>query len=98
MTTQETVPPSLPATVQLLEGLNVPVEFVANVAEPVGVTAPAPEESVTVAVQLVGVFSATLAGAHETVVAVDRIVDVTVNAALVLPVWTESPANEPVIP
>jgi len=57
-----------------------------------------PEESVTVAVQLVGVLSTTPAGEHVTLVVVDRIVDVTVNAALVLPVWTESPANEPVIP
>ena len=79
-------------------GLNVPVLLVANVAEPVGVTAPVPEESVTVAVQLVGVLSTTLAGEQDTVVVVVRFVDVTVNAALVLPVWTESPANEPVIP
>ena len=79
-------------------GLNVPVEFVANVAEPVGVTAPVPEESVTVAVQVVGVLSRTLAGAHETVVVVERGVDVTVKAPLVLPVWTVSPAKLPVIP
>ena len=72
--------------------------LVAKVAEPVGVTAPAPEESVTVAVQLVGVLSRTLAGAHDTVVVVDLIVDVTVNAALVLPVWTLSPAKLPVMP
>ena len=76
----------------------MPVLLVAKVAEPVGVTAPVPEESVTVAVQLVGVLSTTLAGEHVTLVVVDRMVDVTVNAALVLPVWTESPANEPVIP
>jgi len=74
------------------------VLLVAKVAEPVGVTAPAPEESVTVAVQLVGVLSRTLAGAHDTVVVVDLIVDVTVNAALVLPVWTLSPAKLPVMP
>src|SRR3989442_9698525 len=97
--TEQLAVPTTPATkAQLFDGLNVPVLLVAKVAEPVGVTAPVPELSVTVAVQLVGVFSATLAGAHETVVVVDRIVDVTVNAALVLPVWTESPANEPVIP
>ena len=76
----------------------MPVLLVAKVAEPVGVTAPAPEESVTVAVQLVGVLSRTLAGAHDTVVVVDLIVDVTVNAALVLPVWTLSPAKLPVMP
>ena len=40
----------------------------------------------TVAVQVVGVLSRTLAGAHETPVVVERGVDVTVNAALVLPV------------
>ena len=79
-------------------GLNVPVLLVANVAEPVGVTAPVPEESVTVAVQLVGVLSTTLAGEQDTVVVVVRLVEVTVKAALVLPVWTESSANEPVIP
>ena len=69
-----------------MDGLNVPVEFVANVAEPDGVTAPVPEESVTVAVQLLGVLSTTLAGEQDTVVVVVRVVDVTVNAALVLPV------------
>ena len=91
--------PTTPATsAQLLEGLNVPVELVAKVAEPVGVTAPVPELSVTVAVQLVGVLSRTLAGVHDTVVVVVRLIDVTVKAALVLPVWTLSPANEPVIP
>ena len=57
-----------------------------------------PVESVTVAVQLVGVLSRTLAGVHDTLVVVDLMVEVTVNAALVLPVWTLSPANEPVIP
>ena len=76
----------------------MPVLLVANVAEPVGVTAPVPEESVTVAVQLVAWLSMTLAGVQDTVVVVARLVEVTVNAALVLPVWTLSPANEPVIP
>ena len=70
----------------MFAGLKVPVLLVANVAEPVGVTAPAPDESVTVAVQLVGVLSRTLAGEQDTVVVVDLIVEVTVNAALVLPV------------
>ena len=76
----------------------MPVLLVEKVAEPVGVTAPVPEESVTVAVQLVDVLSRTLASEQDTVVVVDRMVDVTVNAALVLPVWTESPAKLPVIP
>jgi len=79
--------PTTPATrAQLFDGLKVPVELVAKVAEPVGVTAPVPEESVTVAVQLVAVLSRTLAGAQDTVVVVVRLVDVTVKAALVLPV------------
>jgi len=69
-----------------LDGLNVPVLLVVKVAEPVGVTAPVPELSVTVAVQLVGVLSTTLAGVHDTVVVVVRGVEVTVKAALVLPV------------
>ena len=91
--------PVTPATrAQLLLGLNVPVELVAKVADPLGVTAPAPEESVTVAVQLVAWLSITLAGVHDTVVVVERLVEVTVNAALVLLVWILSPANEPVIP
>ena len=79
-------------------GVNAPVLLVAKLTEPVGVTAPAPEESVTVAVQLVDTPVFTERGLHETLVVVDLVVDVTVNAALVLPVWTESPANEPVIP
>ena len=77
--------PTTPATrAQLFDGLKVPVELVAKVAEPVGVTAPVPEESVTVAVQLVGVLSRTLAGVHDTVVVVDLGVEVTVNGALLL--------------
>ncbi len=46
---------------------------------PVGVTAPVPEASVTVAVQLEGVLSRTLAGEHVTLVALERIVEVTVK-------------------
>lgn len=65
--------------------------LVANVAEPVGVTAPDPELSVTVAVQLVAWLSITLAGVHDTVVVVEREVEVTVNAVLVLLVWTVLP-------
>ena len=72
--------------------------LVAKVADPVGVTAPVPELSVTVAVQLVGVLSTTPTGVHETVVVVERGVEVTVKAALVLPAWTLSPAKLPVIP
>ena len=64
--------------------------MVAKVAEPVGVTAPVPEESVTVAVQLVGVLSTTLAGVHDTVVVVDLGVDVTMKEPW-LTVWLPSP-------
>ena len=70
--------------------LKVPVLLLANVTVPVGVTAPAPEESVTVAVQVVGLPVLTLAGEQLTAVVDDLIVDVTVNVPL-LPVWTESP-------
>ena len=59
--------------------LNVPVEFVVKVTVPVGVVPPAPEASVTVAVQLVAVLSGTPAGEHETAVALDRMVEATVN-------------------
>ena len=91
--------PTTPATnAQLLVGVKVPVLFVAKVTEPVGVTAPVPDESVTVAVQFVAVLMFTLAGEHVTLIVVERIVEVTVNATLVLPAWTLSPANEPVIP
>ncbi len=65
--------------------VNVPVELVVNVTVPVGVTAPVPEESATVAVQLVAVLSRTLAGAHATVVVVALIVEATVKLPL-LPV------------
>jgi hypothetical protein len=59
--------------------LNVPVLLVVNVTMPVGVTAPAPEASVTVAMQPVGVLSSTLAGLHETVVLLDLMVEARVN-------------------
>ena len=60
----------------------MPVLLVEKVTEPLGV--PVPE--VTVAVQLVGVLSRTLAGLHETVVLVAPWLTVTVKDALVLPV------------
>ena len=78
--------------------LKVPVLFVVKVTVPVGVMAPVPEASLTVAVQLVGVLSRTLAGVQDTVVVEALIVDVTVKAALVLPVWTVLPPYAPVIP
>ena len=70
--------------------LNVPVELLVKVTVPVGVIAPVPEESATVAVQLVETPVLTDDGMHETVVVVVRLVDATVNVPL-LPVWPESP-------
>lgn len=65
-------------SVQLVE-LKVPVLLVVKVTIPVGVTAPAPEESATVALHVVATLSNTLAGEQETVVLVVRIVEVTVK-------------------
>jgi hypothetical protein len=65
--------------------LKVPVEFVVNVTLPVGVTAPVPDASATVAVQVLGVLSRTLAGEHATVVEDARIVEASVKVPL-LPV------------
>jgi hypothetical protein len=70
--------------VQVAE-LNVPVELVVKVTVPEGVTAPVPEESATVAVQVLGEFSGTLEGLHATVVVVPRLVEAIVNVPL-LPV------------
>jgi len=67
--------------VQVVE-LNVPVELVVKVTVPVGVIAPVPEESATVAVQLVATLSRTLAGEHVTVVVVVRFVDARLNVPL----------------
>ena len=62
--------------------LNVPVLFVENVIVPVGVIAPVPDVSATVAVQLVATLSKTLVGVHETVVELARIVEVTTKVPL----------------
>jgi len=76
--------------------LNVPVELVVKVTVPVGVIAPVPEESATVAVQVDATLSRTLAGEQATVVVLVRIVDASVKLPL-LPVWTESPPYVPVM-
>jgi hypothetical protein len=76
--------------VQDAAGVNVPVELVVKVTVPVGVTAPVPEASLTVAVQLLGVLSRTLAGLQTTEVDEALIVDASVNVPL-LPVWTLLP-------
>ena len=65
--------------------LNVPVELVVNVTVPVGVMAPVPDASATVAVQVDATLSRTLAGEHATVVEDARIVDARVKVPL-LPV------------
>jgi hypothetical protein len=73
-----------------LVALKVPVLFEANVTVPVGMTAPVPEESATVAVQVVATLSRTLAGLHEIVVVLARIVEASVKVPL-LPLCDESP-------
>ena len=65
--------------------LKVPVLFVVKVTVPVGVIAPVPLESATVAVHVDATLSRTLAGEHATVVVVVLIVDAKVNVPL-LPV------------
>jgi len=80
----------LPALNVQLEALKVPVEFEVKVTMPVGVTAPVPDESVTVAVQVDADPLLTEAGEQATVVVLERIVDARVKVPL-LPLWTESP-------
>ena len=70
--------------------LNVPVELVDQETVPVGVMAPVPELSGTVAVQVRGVLSRTLAGLHATAVVLERIVEARVKVPE-LPLWLESP-------
>jgi hypothetical protein len=70
--------------------LNVPVLLLENVTVPVGVIAPVPDASATVAVQVLAVLSRTLAGEHATVVEDERMVDASVKVPL-LPECTESP-------
>jgi hypothetical protein len=79
-----------------VDEVKVPVLFVVKVTVPVGVTAPVPDESATVAVQLEALPVFTEAGEQTTVVVVDLMVDVTVKVPA-LPVCTLSPAYVPVI-
>jgi len=72
-----------------LVALKVPVLLLVKVTVPVGVTAPVPEESATVAVHVVATPELTDAGLHETVVLLDRIVDASVKVPL-LPAWIPS--------
>jgi len=64
--------------VQVVE-LKVPVLLVVNVTVPVGVTAPVPEASATVAVHVLATLSRTLVGEHATVVELARMVEASVN-------------------
>ena len=73
-----------------LVALNVPVLLLVKVTVPVGVTAPVPEESATVAVQVDATLSRTLAGEQDTEVVLVLMVDASVKVPL-LPVWTLSP-------
>jgi hypothetical protein len=76
--------------VQVAE-VKVPVLLVVKVIVPVGVMLPVPDESATVAVQLLAVLSVTLAGEHATVVVVVLLLTARVKVPLLL-VWPESPA------
>jgi Na+/H+ antiporter NhaA len=72
------------ANAQLAAGVNVPVELLVKLTEPVGVmTVPAAEVSVTVAVQLVPWLTTTEAGVHDTLAEVVRGPTVTTKAAAV---------------
>jgi hypothetical protein len=75
----------LPALKVHVVELNVPVELLAKLTVPVGVMAPVPEESATVAVQFDAEPVPTVAGEHATVVVLDLIVEASVNVP-VLPV------------
>ena len=72
----------LPALRLHVVDVNVPVLLVVKVTMPVGVTAPVPEESATVAVHDVDDPTTTELGLQLTVVVEVRIVDVRVNVPL----------------
>ena len=68
-----------------LVALKVPVLLLVKLTVPVGVVPPAPDASVTVTVHVDGVLSRTLAGEHDTLVALARRVEANVKVPL-LPV------------
>jgi len=71
---------------------NVPAPpLLANVTVPVGVVAPTPLVSAIVAVQVEAWPIGKVEGAHDSIVLVVLRVPVTVDAALVLVAWVESP-------
>ena len=65
-----------------LVALNVPVLLLVKLTVPVGVTAPAPEESATVTVQVVADPVFTDAGEQVTAVVVARLVEARLNEPL----------------
>jgi hypothetical protein len=77
-------------------GVNVPAPLLENVTVPVGVVAGAGPVSVTVAVHVVEVFTATVLGEHETEVLVGRGLTV-IDVAPELLKWLLSPPYEAVI-
>lgn len=82
---------------QLVDGVNVPVELVVKLTEPVGVTGdPDVVESVTVAVHVVEAPIVTGEGAHATLVVVVRCVDASLKLPLD-PACVESPEYVPVM-
>ncbi len=83
------------ARVQVV-ALKVPVLLVVKLTVPVGVMAPAPDESATVTVQVEGWLSGTLAGEQETVVVVFLFVEARLNVPL-LPECAASGVYVPVI-
>jgi hypothetical protein len=79
----------VPVNVQVVVE-NVPVPLLLNVTVPVGVVAPVADVSVTVAVHVVGLLTATLAGVHETLTVVAcRALTASRNVPL-LPEWVVS--------
>ena len=68
----------------------VPVLLLVKLTVPVGVTAPVPDESETVTVQVVAEPVPTVEGVQDTVVELDLMVEASVNVPA-LPVWTLSP-------
>jgi hypothetical protein len=84
----EHVPVAL--SVQLSLPLNVPAPLDVNVTVPVGTLDVPPLVSVTVAVQVVELFTGTAAGTQSTVVEVDRFVATRVVVPK-LPRWIASP-------
>jgi hypothetical protein len=89
VTEQVAVPLEPAVRVQLVEGVKVPVLFVAKLTEPEGLVAP-DEVSVTVAVQVVNPVTGSVLGEQVTPVVVVRSAIATLSA-LAVPTCAESP-------